>query len=813
MPQKETRVVEIVIDAKQFRAATARVNKNLEGIRKQAISLNTAFRSMFAVFAIYGTQDAIRTLVTFTSQLQELDARLRAVVGSAEVAEAVFDDLFEVADRTGMRVQDLATMYARLGFATQQMTITHRELKMVVETVANTFRLSGTSAQEAASVSIQFTQALASGRLAGDELRSLLENNAVLAQLFADNIEEANGSIGRLRELGAEGFLTPVRLLEALRKGAAGVAADVENMGLSIQRALFILENQWSRIILLFERSGLGEQIGAGILSMAQQLETATPAIVSGLRTILNIGSEIFKMFQAIGGAALEMAQTVVGAMLRIGGAISSTFDDTSSSIRTNQELWDLFVYTIAVETPVRIRQLTDGFKILWNAIKLGLETQVVVWGNTFESVGAIVDAAWATMKAGVLSFFQFLLKQARLKLNEFVKMWTDAAANVVGFFNEAAAGAIRGAISPISESAAEAALGTRITALEAEAAAANKLIDDLDRKNAAFVEEQKQRAAQFIESTVGPGVALRGQLEEGLIRQGQALKDVNKDLDDYVVNAGRAGEAATAMAGGGGGGGGVGGANKALEDQRKRLQELRDAVRDLREEYFPAEKIIREFAETMKILNEALQAGIITQQTFATLAEKTSEKMREGLAEINEEASKFGDTSKNLAQPFVSAIDAMIMRTKSFSDIIRDLERALISAITQILVLKPLQEGLQNAFSSAGSGDGGGGFGGFVGAIMSAVFGGGGAAAGGAMQMGGPVSPGVPYLVGEAGPELIVPRMPGQVIPNDELGGQSVVVNVNFNGSVSGEGLQSSAQQIATQVGMSTQRALRRNG
>ena len=34
----------------------------------------------------------------------------------------------------------------------------------------------------------------------------------------------------------------------------------------------------------------------------------------------------------------------------------------------------------------------------------------------------------------------------------------------------------------------------------------------------------------------------------------------------------------------------------------------------------------------------------------------------------------------------------------------------------------------------------------------------------------GGPVTPGQPYLVGERGPELIVPQVPGQVIPNDKL-------------------------------------------
>ena len=41
----------------------------------------------------------------------------------------------------------------------------------------------------------------------------------------------------------------------------------------------------------------------------------------------------------------------------------------------------------------------------------------------------------------------------------------------------------------------------------------------------------------------------------------------------------------------------------------------------------------------------------------------------------------------------------------------------------------------------------------------------------------GGPVMAGLPYLVGERGPELIVPRAPGRVIPNHALGGAAVRV------------------------------------
>jgi TP901 family phage tail tape measure protein len=47
----------------------------------------------------------------------------------------------------------------------------------------------------------------------------------------------------------------------------------------------------------------------------------------------------------------------------------------------------------------------------------------------------------------------------------------------------------------------------------------------------------------------------------------------------------------------------------------------------------------------------------------------------------------------------------------------------------------------------------------------------------------GGPVSSGSPYVVGERGPELLVPRYSRTIVPNHELGGSGQTINMTFNG------------------------------
>jgi len=77
----------------------------------------------------------------------------------------------------------------------------------------------------------------------------------------------------------------------------------------------------------------------------------------------------------------------------------------------------------------------------------------------------------------------------------------------------------------------------------------------------------------------------------------------------------------------------------------------------------------------------------------------------------------------------------------------------------------------------------------------MTASGGGGGGGEGGSgRQHGGPVRAGRPYLVGEAGPELIIPRDAGTVVPNRQIreamgGGGALNVIVNVAGSLVGVG------------------------
>jgi tape measure domain-containing protein len=79
-----------------------------------------------------------------------------------------------------------------------------------------------------------------------------------------------------------------------------------------------------------------------------------------------------------------------------------------------------------------------------------------------------------------------------------------------------------------------------------------------------------------------------------------------------------------------------------------------------------------------------------------------------------------------------------------------------------------------------------------------------------GKRAMGGPVSAGSPYMVGERGPELFMPRQGGNIIPNNALGGggTNVVVNVDASGS-NVQGDQGQAKQLGVAISAAVQAEL----
>jgi hypothetical protein len=126
--------------------------------------------------------------------------------------------------------------------------------------------------------------------------------------------------------------------------------------------------------------------------------------------------------------------------------------------------------------------------------------------------------------------------------------------------------------------------------------------------------------------------------------------------------------------------------------------------------------------------------------------------------------------------QQFAGLFENLINGTSSWNDSLQNVFRTLSSALFRT-GLKLLGGGDERGFFSILSGD-------FTGRAL-----------------GGQVSAGTPYMVGERGPEMFVPGANGNIVPNNAMGGVQVG-SINITVENTGEQLSPAAQkQIANQV------------
>lgn len=129
------------------------------------------------------------------------------------------------------------------------------------------------------------------------------------------------------------------------------------------------------------------------------------------------------------------------------------------------------------------------------------------------------------------------------------------------------------------------------------------------------------------------------------------------------------------------------------------------------------------------------------------------------------------------------------------------DLKRVALSALAEIAAAA-LHSGI-GAIVSGGGGGKGGGLLATIGNLLGSLLGAPGKA------IGGPVSPGRPYLVGERGPELFVPTASGRIEPRD-AGARDIRMSITINAPAGTEAraLGQSSRQVTRAVRQALARA-----
>lgn len=295
-------------------AGVAEVKAGMNAFGDQVAKAKT---QLLAFLTINWASGKVQEIVQIADAWNMMSARLKlATAGSREYTVAQ-KELFAIAQRIGVPIQETATLYGKLQQAVRMLGGEQQDALSLTESISQALRISGASAAEAQSSLLQFGQALASGVLRGEEFNSVVENSPRLAKALADGL---NVPIGRLRKFAEEGRLTADVVVNALMSQKDRLAAEYAQLPQTVGQAFTRLSNafgQW--ISKLDESTGFTKKLAEALTWLSENLDT----VMKWLGRIAEVGLAvlIYRLIPALiiawqtaGAAAVTAASTTAAA-------------------------------------------------------------------------------------------------------------------------------------------------------------------------------------------------------------------------------------------------------------------------------------------------------------------------------------------------------------------------------------------------------------------------------------------------------------------------------------------------------------------
>lgn len=272
-----------------IRDADNQQQKFNSSIRGGTSAADGLWSKLKGIAATVGGIAGLNKVLGISDQLTSTNARLNNAMinfddgGSlAELEQKVMAS----AQRSRSYYMDTASAVAKLGLNAKDAFGSMDEVIGFSELINKQFVIGGASAQEQAAAMLQLTQAMSSGVLRGDELRSVFEQAPGIIQNIADYLDVP---IGKIRDMAAEGQITA-----DIVKNATFAAAD------QIEERFSGMPKTWAQIWNSMKNYALS--IFSPILNKLNQIansskfEAVTNGIINGLAAIASVATWVLDL-------------------------------------------------------------------------------------------------------------------------------------------------------------------------------------------------------------------------------------------------------------------------------------------------------------------------------------------------------------------------------------------------------------------------------------------------------------------------------------------------------------------------------------
>ena len=256
-------------------AQVKRAEATIDGIKNSASRL-VSF--VAGIGAVLGAALSAREILRVADEWNTVQARVALTTDSLQEQQAVMDSLYKISQDTRQQFTATADLFGKVNRNAEELKITSSDVLKLTENINKALVVGGGGQMQNEAAILQLGQALSSGRLQGDELRSLLENAPRLTKAIADGM---GVTIGQLRKMGAEGELTADKVVKALLSQTDAVNKEFKKMPMTVSQATTYAGNAFGRFINKVGRdTRIFERIAKGIVR-------GTDSIISGVERVV----------------------------------------------------------------------------------------------------------------------------------------------------------------------------------------------------------------------------------------------------------------------------------------------------------------------------------------------------------------------------------------------------------------------------------------------------------------------------------------------------------------------------------------------
>lgn len=285
---------------RRFGQTERRVNSSFNNMARAGVAAFASIAAARMAGRVVG--DLIRVSDTYQGLQNQVNSATEAVGRSL----ATMEEIADVARSSRTSLEGTTMLYTRLARATAHLNVSQEDTLRMTELVGMSFAASGATIQEQRSSILQLSQALQSGFLQGDELRSLREGAPEIARAIA---AEMNVGIGALKELGAQGLITTDVVMNAVLNAGQTIEGQFNRTNATVAQAMNNLRTAFSMAVGSSEEAGgaTGE-LAQAIIDFADAIDENRDGIASFVELVGDMATTAVRAAAAFGLIAQNVA-------------------------------------------------------------------------------------------------------------------------------------------------------------------------------------------------------------------------------------------------------------------------------------------------------------------------------------------------------------------------------------------------------------------------------------------------------------------------------------------------------------------------